>query len=168
MTLPDTSDRSSHGELLPKLSRRSLTIALLLSREKLMSQFRPMLAGHNLTEQQWRILRVVSEDQQIDATKVAKRSCLLAPSVSRILRRLEGRELIARTRDKNDSRRTLISITGKGLDLIAEIAPKNRRIYVEFRAGIGEESFEQLLDLLEKLNNLPDAEDLESCSKNTR
>ena len=132
MTLPDTSDLNSHGEMLPKLSRRSLTIALLLSREKLMSQFRPMLAGHNLTEQQWRVLRVVSEDKEIDATQVAKRSCILAPSVS-----------------------------SKGIELIAEIAPKNRKIYAEFRSGIGEESFEQLLDLLEKLNDLPAPTELE-------
>lgn len=159
MTSLDTPDLDNHGEVLPKLSRRSLTIALLLSREKLMSQFRPMLASHNLTEQQWRVLRVVCEDREIDATMVAKRSCILAPSVSRILRRLEEHNLIARTRDTNDSRRTIISITRDGIELIAKIAPKNRRIYSEFRAGLGEESFEQLLDLLEKLNDLPARED---------
>ena len=104
---------------------------------------------------------MVSEDKEIDATQVAKRSCILAPSVSRILRRLEGNGLIARMRDKNDSRRTIISITSKGIELIAEIAPKNRKIYAEFRSGIGEESFEQLLDLLEKLNDLPAPTELE-------
>ena len=39
----------------------SLTIALLQAREAAMGYFRPIVKRHNLTEQQWRIVRVLAE-----------------------------------------------------------------------------------------------------------
>ena len=41
-------------------TKKSLTITLLRARESLMMSFRPLLAKHNFTEQQWRVLRAVS------------------------------------------------------------------------------------------------------------
>ena len=38
----------------------SLPMALLQAREAAMRLFRPMLAEHDLTEQQWRVLRALS------------------------------------------------------------------------------------------------------------
>jgi hypothetical protein len=40
---------------------QSLPMALLRARETAMSFFRPMLHGHGLTEQQWRVIRVLQE-----------------------------------------------------------------------------------------------------------
>ncbi|PSG20148.1 homoprotocatechuate degradation operon regulator HpaR, partial [Escherichia coli] len=40
-----------------KIMHDSLTIALLQAREAAMSYFRPIVKRHNLTEQQWRIVR---------------------------------------------------------------------------------------------------------------
>ncbi|WP_346772428.1 homoprotocatechuate degradation operon regulator HpaR [Chelativorans sp. AA-79] len=156
MTLINAKDLNSRAEMMPRLTRRSLTIALLRSREKLMSRMRPLLASHNITEQQWRVLRAINEEQEVDATDVAQRSCIMAPSLTRILRHLEERGLIARRRDVNDGRRTMLSMTDKGVRLIAEVAPESRRIYGDVRARFGEERFELLLDLLEKFNNLPE------------
>ncbi|MDA5180708.1 homoprotocatechuate degradation operon regulator HpaR, partial [Klebsiella pneumoniae] len=39
----------------------SLTIALLQAREAAMAYFRPIVKRHNLTEQQWRIVRILAE-----------------------------------------------------------------------------------------------------------
>ncbi len=51
---------------------RSLPIALLRARESLMARFRPMLAAHGFTEQQWRVLRIVGEvDVSCDAASLA-------------------------------------------------------------------------------------------------
>ena len=47
--------------LLPLDTRRSLPIALLRARETVMHRFRPLLASHDLTEQQWRVIRVLGE-----------------------------------------------------------------------------------------------------------
>ena len=61
----------------------SLPMALLLAREATMRRFRPSLAEHGLTEQQWRVLRALaSADQPIEVSVLAERTALLAPSVT--------------------------------------------------------------------------------------
>ena len=71
--------------LLPLDTRRSLPIALLRARETVMHRFRPLLASHDLTEQQWRVIRVLGETSPLDASDVAERACILAPSLTRII-----------------------------------------------------------------------------------
>lgn len=70
-------------DLFPRETRRSLPIALLRAREAMMQHFRPMLAVHDLTEQQWRVLRVLAESGAKDATQLAELAQILGPSLSR-------------------------------------------------------------------------------------
>jgi hypothetical protein len=71
-------------------TNRSLPIALLRAREKVMGPIRAMLADVGVTEQQWRVLRVLAERGTLDPTEIADRSCLLMPSLTRILQTLTG------------------------------------------------------------------------------
>ena len=63
----------------------SLPMMLLRAREAVMGRFRPMLRKFNLTEQQWRIIRALSEVEEQDASDLAEVSYILAPSLTRIL-----------------------------------------------------------------------------------
>lgn len=56
----------------------SLTIALLRAREAAMSYFRPIVKRHNLTEQQWRIVRILAESPSMDFHDLAYRACICA------------------------------------------------------------------------------------------
>ena len=69
---------------------RSLPMSLLRAREAVMRQFRPSLRQHGLTEQQWRILRALAATDAIEVTELARVAFLLGPSLSRILRDLDG------------------------------------------------------------------------------
>jgi len=80
----------------------SLPMALLKAREAAMARFRPMLRDHGLTEQQWRVIRALADYDRIDASELARRSLLLAPSLTRILQHLEGEKLVKRLSDAND------------------------------------------------------------------
>lgn len=60
----------------------SLTIALLQAREAAMSYFRPIVKRHNLTEQQWRIVRILAESPSMDFHDLAYRACILRPSLT--------------------------------------------------------------------------------------
>src|SRR3954464_5528671 len=99
---------------LPRLprreSQRSLPMSLLRAREAVMRQFRPSLRKHGLTEQQWRILRALAAVETIEVTELARVAFLLGPSLSRILRDLEARGLIARKLVARDQRRSMLSI----------------------------------------------------------
>ena len=133
----------------PRQTRRSLPIALLRARETVMSKFRPMLARHDMNEQQWRVIRVLGEAGELDASELAERALVLAPSLTRMLKALKTRKLITVRKDKNDGRRALVSITPAARGLINEISPESASIYREIEATFGKKEMEQLLDLLE-------------------
>ena len=51
----------------------ALPIALLRTREAVMAKFRPHLAEYGMTEQQWRVIRVVQQRPGIDETMKSRR-----------------------------------------------------------------------------------------------
>ena len=138
-TFPDTS--------------RSLAIAMLRAREAMMLSFRPILAKHGFTEQQWRVLRVLSEKGPSDAGQVAFDACILAPSLSRIIGKLEKDKYISRFVDTKDGRRVNLSLTKVGQDIINKIAPDMEVIYNAIQKRYGEEKLTNLLDILEEISD---------------
>ena len=116
-----------------------------------MRQFRPSLRRHGLTEQQWRILRALSAVNAIEVTELARTAFLLGPSLSRILRDLEVRQLIERRTAKVDLRRGVVSISQKGLKLIELIAPTSEFIYAEITQRFGAQKLAELQNMLAAL-----------------
>ena len=137
--------------VLPPDTRRSLPMSLLRARESIMARFRPMLARHDVTEQQWRVLRVLSEKSPLDATDVADRASILAPSLTRIIKAMEDRGFIVKGKFADDGRRVQLSITPAGSSFIAEISPERQVIYQDIENRFGPEELEKLLDMLEAL-----------------
>lgn len=127
---------------------RSLPMSLLRAREAVMRQFRPSLRRHGLTEQQWRILRALAAVNAIEVTELARTAFLLGPSLSRILRDLEGRRLIERRTAKTDLRRAVVSISAKGLKLMEVVAPSSEAIYGAITNCYGARKLRGLQDML--------------------
>src|SRR3954463_2779489 len=130
---------------------RSLPMSLLRAREAVMRQFRPSLREHGLTEQQWRILRALAAIDTVEVTELARTAFLLGPSLSRILRDLEARNLIERKTAKADLRRGEVSISPKGLKLIEAVAPTSEAIYAEITSRYGARKLAELQDMLAEL-----------------
>jgi homoprotocatechuate degradation regulator HpaR len=130
---------------------RSLPMSLLRAREAVMRQFRPSLRSHGLTEQQWRILRALTAVDTIEVTELARVAFLLGPSLSRILRDLEARDLIERRTAEADLRRGVVSISAKGLKLIEAVAPNSEAIYAEITQRYGARRLGELQDMLGEL-----------------
>lgn len=125
---------------------RSLPLALLSLRELLMERFRPLLAAHDVTEQQWRVLRVLNEAPDIDATELAAQASILAPSLSRILKALEARGFIEIGKDPDDRRRAIINLSRDGAAFIRAVAPQSAAIYAEITELIGTDRIDRFLD----------------------
>jgi homoprotocatechuate degradation regulator HpaR len=130
---------------------RSLPMSLLRAREAVMRQFRPSLRSHGLTEQQWRILRALAAVDAIEVTELARMAFLLGPSLSRILRDLEASHLIERKLAKADLRRSVVSISTKGLKLIEAVAPSSEAIYAAITRRYGARKLAELQDMLHEL-----------------
>ena len=139
------------AEQLPPTSR-SLPIALIRARETVMAPIRKMLADEGITEQQWRILRVLSEFGALNATDVCDKAGLLAPSFTRIATTMMNKGLIARDRSQVDRRSHSFQITDVGQAIIDKNMPRAVQIAEHQRTYMGEERFNLLLDLLEDLN----------------
>lgn len=136
---------------LPSTSR-SLPIALIRAREGVMSPIRDMLSETGITEQQWRVLRVLSEYGVLDAKTLADRSSLLFPSLTRIAATLREKGLVTQTRDDQDRRRQFIKITPEGQKIIDDRADQAALIVEGFKSTLGIENYETLLDLLALLD----------------
>lgn len=129
----------------------SLPLALLRGREAVMERLRPTLRRHDITEQQWRILRTLLEVDEIETSDLAHKVCLLPSSLSRILRSLGERQLIRRRVPAQDLRRVVISISDEGRRLIDTVAPAALPEYEEILRLYGRERTELLKLLLRQL-----------------
>ena len=117
-----------------------------------MRRFRPMLASHDLTEQQWRVIRALAGSElSLDVGEIAEATFLLGPSLSRILSNLEGRELITREPDRRDQRRSSVALAPAGRVLFGEIAPESEEIYGLIEKSFGDGRLSDLLSLLNEL-----------------
>lgn len=145
--------RGRHHVRLREFSK-SVPMALMRARESVMRHFRPSLRRHDLTEQQWRVLRALHAEGELEITELAQVSFLLGPSLTRILKDLEARALVTRRAVESDLRRSVVSITPEGVKLIQVVAPESEAIYAEIARRFGGE---RLADLMETLQDLEDA-----------
>lgn len=146
----DQKNLSNVRNALPS-TERSLPITLLHARNTVMFPIRKLLAKSGLTEQQWRVLRVLMETGPIDATQLADRACLLAPSLTRIIRTMSAQGYISHNPDPQDRRRQQIKILAKGLRVIEDNREQAVSIAQEHVERLGNDDYEQLIHLLNKL-----------------
>lgn len=137
-------------EPLPPVAK-SLPVRLMRARESVMTRIRPVLRAHNVTEQQWRVLRTIQDLHETEITALAEHVFLLPPSLSRILRDLELRGLLVRRSSAMDQRRALVSVTPAGVALIREVEPELLAVRLEMRALFGLDRLRALDALLEEL-----------------
>lgn len=133
-------------------TRRSLPICLAKAREKVMAPIRTMLSDSGVTEQQWRILRVLSEFGPLDGTTLSERACLLLPSQTRIVQSMFEKGYVTRTTDPKDRRRQTVAITPKGQAIIDDHLEEAIGIATGFKQALGAQDYERLLDLLERVD----------------
>lgn len=141
------------AEATPQPTRKYdaiLPIALLRARIATSHRFKPYTDDAGLTQPQWRVLRALAGEASLDSRELAKRSALLPPSVSRIVRDLEQRGFV--TPAESDNRRHKpMKITEEGFQLVEVIGQKANAVYQEIEAAYGKE---ELHDLVTRLNRL--------------
>ena len=126
----------------------SLPFLLLRAREVCMARFRPILGEHGITEQQWRVMRALAEDNGLESTELAERTLILKPSMTGIIDRLERDDLVLRKKDKRDGRKTCVWLTRKARRLYGRIVPLVEFEYSKMQDEFSEKSWEALYDSL--------------------
>ncbi|MBJ2235668.1 homoprotocatechuate degradation operon regulator HpaR [Pseudomonas fluorescens] len=134
--------------------RQSLTLALLQAREAAMSFFRPSLNEHGLTEQQWRIIRILEQHGELEIYQLAELACILKPSMTGVLVRMEAAGMVHRRKAEQDQRRVLITLADKGKASFESMSQCMEANYQRLQDQFGEKKFQTLLGLLDDLKNI--------------
>ncbi|SCK36811.1 homoprotocatechuate degradation operon regulator, HpaR [Variovorax sp. HW608] len=132
-------------------THRNLPRLLLQAREAVMAHTRPSLREHELSDQQWRVLRVLGEHGAVETGRVAREAFILGPSLTGVLARMERDGLITRSRDPEDQRCTVIEATPHGRKLVARLSVSIEAHYKWMEESLGKEKLTQLYALLDEL-----------------
>ena len=130
---------------------RNLPRLLLQAREAVMAHTRPSLREHALSDQQWRVLRVLGEHGAVETGRVAREAFILGPSLTGVLARMERDGLVRRARDPDDQRRTVIEATPQGKKLVKRLSTTIEAHYAWLEASMGKAKLGELYLLLDQL-----------------
>ncbi len=147
-----------------RFTHRNLPGLLLQARESLMAQRRPHLREQGLSDQQWRVLRVLDahNGDGLETGRIAREAQLLGPSLSGVLARMERDGLVVRQRDPADARRSVVLPTPQGRALVQALSAPIEAHYGHLETHLGQDKLAQLYDLLDELIALhPDASAVE-------
>lgn len=132
---------------------RNLPRLLLQAREAVMAHTRPSLRAHGLSDQQWRVLRVLGEHAQepagIETGRVAQEAFLLGPSLTGVLTRMERDGLIERQRCPQDARRTVVRATPQGLAKVQALSESIEAHYAWMEQELGKTKLQAIYALLD-------------------
>ena len=109
---------------------------LNITLDGVMPVYRELFARHGLTEQQWRILRVLWDEGEVATTHLSRQTLLPAPSLVGILDRLEKKGLIARNRSEADRRKVHVAATPAGRRLHQQVLPALERIHARVTGAV--------------------------------
>jgi len=137
---------------------RNLPRLLLQAREAVMTHTRPSLREHGLSDQQWRVLRVLGENahcaEGVETGRVAREAFLLGPSLTGVLTRMARDGLIERRRCPQDARRTVVRATALGLSKVAHLSEAIEAHYAFMESELGKQKLAQLYQLLDAVIQL--------------
>ncbi len=134
---------------------RNLPRLLLQAREAVMAHTRPGLREHGLSDQQWRVLRVLGEHAHesggIETGRVAREAFLLGPSLTGVLNRMARDGLIERSRCPQDARRSVVRATPEGLAKVQALSQTIEAHYVWMEHQLGKDALLALYTLLDNV-----------------
>ena len=135
----------SFDDSLPMILHRTL--------DATMPDYRELFARYNLTEQQWRVLRVLWSSKKVTSVELSGRTLIPAPSLVGVIDRLEKKGFVTRVRSVEDRRAVYVVATVQGRALEEEVSPQVRQIDENLRASVTAEEWQVMQRVLEKISN---------------
>ncbi|HXA37026.1 MAG TPA: homoprotocatechuate degradation operon regulator HpaR [Steroidobacteraceae bacterium] len=130
---------------------RNLPLLLLQAREQVITRFRPILNGHGITEQQWRIVRALIDTGPLEPREIGEICRISSPSLAGVLSRMEELGYVKRKRFDHDQRRVRVSLTARSRALAARMAPQIDATYRHIETMIGAEFSSNFYRALDEL-----------------
>ena len=125
-----------------------------------------VLEPHDITWQQYNILRILNgAGQALPTMEIGSRMIEETPGITRLIDRLEKKDLVKRGRGKTDRRQVYCSITTKGKKLAESLHdPVNQADGTALHA-LSESELETLISLLDKARSASECTDGQNDSE---
>jgi DNA-binding MarR family transcriptional regulator len=120
----------------PQSLEARVFVALLIAADRLGQQAEQLMKEHSLTGTQYNVLRILrgAEPAGLPCKGISDRMISHDPDMTRLLDRMEKRDLITRVRQIDDRRVVKTRITGSGLDILKKLdAPVQELHRKQFR-----------------------------------
>jgi DNA-binding MarR family transcriptional regulator len=136
---------------LPSEDRAFIT--LQKAADKLALQAEQMLKSKGLTGAQYNVLRILrgAEPDGLACSSIAERMISHDPDMTRLLDRMEKRDLITRQRQSDDRRVVKTRITSGGLELLKGLDAPVRELHKRQFADLGAARVRTLTELLDEI-----------------
>jgi MarR family transcriptional regulator, organic hydroperoxide resistance regulator len=127
-------------------------VAILRTADLLRRSMATVLAPHDLTEQQYNVLRILrgAGERGLPTLDIAERMIEETPGITRLIDRLEAKALVTRERCNVDRRRVYCRITRAGLELINALDRPMLEGVDLAMAGLKKRELTELLALLDR------------------
>jgi DNA-binding MarR family transcriptional regulator len=107
------------------------------------------IGDEEFTEEHWRILQVLSDEQGRTMGELAERVLMNGPALTKNIDKLVSRGVVQRANDRNDNRKVLVFISDLGLETVARLKERVDAHHVSLELALGSRKTSQLKRLLE-------------------
>lgn len=141
----------------PLLLDQQLCFALYTASRFMTQAYEPLLSELGLTYAQYLVMLVLWEKDEVSVNEIGKFLKLDSGTLSPLLKKLEAKELILRTRQKEDERVVLIELTNHGRELRKKAAKVPLAMICKLQMNEKEliEMRDELNELIGKLSKNP-------------
>ena len=131
---------------------QELFLEIQRTADVLMRGLEELLKSSGLTQTQFNALRILrgAGPAGLTCREVAERMVTHDPDVTRLLDRLESRQLIARSRSEGDRRVIRVCITAAGLEVLAALDQPVLELHRSQLGHLGNERVRRMINLLEE------------------
>jgi DNA-binding MarR family transcriptional regulator len=131
------------------LLKNQLCFPLYLCSKEIIRKYTPFLNKLDLTYTQYIVMMYLWENKECNVKELGKTLILDSNTLTPLLKKLESKNYITRTKSSNDSRNTIIKITESGLKL------KENALYIQYNitkcVNLSEEEAQTLYKILYKV-----------------
>lgn len=129
----------------------NLPLLFAQAREEVLSRIKPILDDLGVTEQQWRILRVLRQSEPMEPREICATCLFLSPSLVGVLSRMEELGLVRKERVDSDHRRVLVHMTDRSRQMVDTALPHIAAQYEQLETDLGPEWSARLHEVLERV-----------------
>ncbi|MCG7865737.1 MAG: MarR family transcriptional regulator [Candidatus Thiodiazotropha taylori] len=123
---------------------------------------RNLVQSHGLTGPQALLLTEIARSGKITGSELAKRVSLSQATVTDVVKRLESRELLERSRDAGDKRKVILKARRQGEVLVKQSVPLLQERFQQRLSELKDWEQNQLLSSLQRIAEMMNAEDLDA------